>query len=147
MSSRYSNAGGAHQRDLRTQLFAAPPRGINPTPPSRSESPYDNATPSNSAKYNESYLSSLESQNNDELDTMGAKVRLLKDLGVRMGGEINKSIKLNDEITDSMEKGKLQLRKTWNRMIDMSQRAGITWRMWLVVFALVGIWFFWVWIT
>ena len=78
---------------------------------------------------------------------MGAKVRLLKDLGVRMGGEINKSIKLNDEITDSMEKGKLQLRKTWNRMIDMSQRAGITWRMWLVVFALVGIWFFWVWIT
>lgn len=147
MSSRYSN-GGAHQRDLRTQLFAAPPRGVAMTPPSRSQSqsPYDPPS-GNNAKYDESYLLSLESQNNDEIDSMAAKVKLLKNLGVRMGGEINKSIKMNDEIANSMEKGKLTLKRTWGQMVVMSQRAGITWRMWLSVFAIVGLWFFWVWIT
>ncbi|CAK7895180.1 protein transport protein Bet1p [[Candida] anglica] len=145
--SRYSNGGGAHQRDLRTQLFAPPPqRGHSQTPPSRTASPYDKAPPPPNAKYNESYLSSLESQNNDELDSMSSKVRLLKDLGVKMGGEINKSMKLNDEITNSMEKGKVTLKKTWGKMIIMSERAGITWRMWLTVFAMVGLWFFWVWL-
>lgn len=146
MSSRYSNNGGAHQRDLRTQLFATPQRSpANNTPISRSDSPYDKA-PVASAKYNESYLLSLESQNNDEVDTMSQKVNLLKNLGVRMGTEINKSVKLNDEITNTMEKGKITLKNTWNKMIVMSQRAGISWRMWLLVFGVITIWFFWVWL-
>jgi blocked-early-in-transport protein 1 len=134
MSSRYS-AAGAHQRD-RTQLFAQSP--------SRARSPYEDSA---DAKYNQLFLLSLESQNNDELDTMGAKVRLLKDLGVRMGGEINKLVKLNDEITNSMEKGRTTLKRTWGQMVVMSQRAGITWRMWVAVFALVAVWFLWVWVT
>ena len=89
---------------------------------------------------------SLESQNNEEIDTMSQKVNMLKGLGVRMGDEINKSIKLNDNLTESMEKGKVTLKNTWNRMIIMSQRAGISWRMWLVAFFIIFLFFFWVWI-
>lgn len=140
MSSRYS-AGAAHQRDLRTQLFANSPP---PKAPSRTSSPYD---PTPAAKHNEAYLLSLESQNNDEMESMNQKVAMLKNLGVRMGTEINKSIKLNDDITNLFEKGKVTLKNTYNKMVVMSQRAGITWKMWLTVFAVVGLWFFWVWIS
>ncbi|KAK6457243.1 uncharacterized protein RJT20DRAFT_134528 [Scheffersomyces xylosifermentans] len=143
MSSRYS-AVGAHQRDLRTQLFSGP-QGIK-TPPSRTTSPYDPTPTGTSAKHNEAFLSTLESQNNDEMDQMGQKVAMLKTLGQKMGVEINKSLQLNDEITNSFEKGKVTLKNTFNKMVVMSQRAGITWRMWLTVFVIVFVWFFWIWL-
>ncbi|CUM67747.1 uncharacterized protein PRCAT00005452001 [Priceomyces carsonii] len=142
MSYRYSH-GGAQQRDLRTQLFEVPPRKNSPV--IRNNSPYD-PVPSSSAKHTESFLLSLESQNNDEVDTMGQKVTALKNLGVRMGSEINKSMNLNDEITNSFERGRVSLKNTFNRMIIMSKRAGITWKMWLFVFFIVFLWFFWIWL-
>ncbi|EDK38032.2 hypothetical protein PGUG_02130 [Meyerozyma guilliermondii ATCC 6260] len=144
MSSRYST-NGAHQRELRTQLFSQPTNRNTGSPPLRSGSPYDK-TVSNSAKYNESMMSTLESQNDDELGSMSQKVAALRNLGVRMGSEINKGIALNDDITNSMEKGKVTLKNTFNQMIVMSQRAGISWRVWLLFFALVFLWFFYVWI-
>ena len=54
---------------------------------------------------------------------------MLKNLG-KNGVEINKLIKLNDDITNGFEKGKITLKNTYNKMIVMSQRAGITWKMW-----------------
>lgn len=160
MTSRYSAAGGAHQRgDLRTQLFSTPGQhnftGIrllrSQTPPLRSNmsSPYD-PTPrasSSNAKFDESLLSSLESQDDEELNTMGAKINMLKNLGEKMGVEINKLVKLNDEITNGFERGKVTLKNTYNKMVVMSQRAGISWKMWLLVFGIVVLFFFYVWIT
>lgn len=140
MSSRYSVGAGAHQRDLRTQLF-----GGSRQPESRSVSPYESA-PSATPKHQEAYMLHLESQNNEELDNMSQKVAMLKNLGLKMGGEINKSIKLNDDITNGFEKGKTTLKNTYNRMIVMSQRAGITWRMWLVVLLIVILFFTYAWL-
>ncbi|KAI5965344.1 BET1 [Candida pseudojiufengensis] len=171
MSSRYTAASGAHQRsDLRTQLFNTPThhnftgiqrqqynrsplqqQGLSPirsNPPSRNStsSPYDQSTHQSSQKYNESLLNSLESQNDEEIDSMGTKINMLKNLGEKMGIEINKSNALNNEITNSFEKGKVTLKNTYNKMIVMSQRAGISWKMWLVVFGIVFIFFFYIWI-
>ncbi|KAI5952308.1 BET1 [Candida jiufengensis] len=169
MSSRFTAAGGAHQRsDLRTQLFNTPTHhnftGIHKqnfnnspsrsqsqqessNPPSRNStaSPYDQQQPQQQ-KYNESLLNSLESQNDEEMNSMGLKINMLKNLGEKMGIEINKSNVLNDEITNSFEKGKITLKNTYNKMIIMSQKAGISWKMWLLVFAIVGLFFFYVWI-
>ncbi|CAK9439505.1 uncharacterized protein LODBEIA_P36050 [Lodderomyces beijingensis] len=166
MTSRYSAAGSAHQRDLRTQLFSTPTQYIRPpyqqqhqqsrsqTPPSRAPSrstasPYDNLASNNnhaSASHNESLLNSLETQNDQEMDSMGAKISLLKNLGEKMGVEINKSISLNDDITNNFERGKVTLKNTYNKMVVMSQRAGISWKMWLLVFGIVVLYFFYVWI-
>ncbi|KAG7193415.1 protein transport protein bet1 [Scheffersomyces spartinae] len=129
----------------RTQLFGRPSLRQS-TPPARVESPYDKPPPQLSAKHNEAYLLSLESQNNDEMDTMSQKVAALKNLGVKMGSEINKSIKMNDDITNRFEHGQLYLKNTYNRMVVMSQRAGITWRMWVLVFFIIFVCFFYVWI-
>lgn len=108
-------------------------------------SPYDK-TPQQSAKHNEAFLLSLESQNDDEVDLMSQKVNALKNLGVRMGSEINKSMKLNDEISNNFEKGKITLKNTYNRMVIMSKRAGILWRMWLAFFSLFFLGCFYVWL-
>ncbi|RLV90637.1 Protein transport protein BET1 [Spathaspora sp. JA1] len=139
MSSRYS----ADQQDLRTQLFST--TSTTRRIPNRTSSPYDPVSIP-TAKHSESMLSSLESQNNEDVDVMGDKVAMLKNLGVKIGVEINKGIKLNDEITNSFEKGGVSLKNTYNHMVAMSKRAGITWKMWLLVFMIVGIWFFWIWL-
>ncbi|QWW25849.1 hypothetical protein CA7LBN_004753 [Candidozyma auris] len=108
-------------------------------------SPYDRP-PSVSAKHNEAFLSSLEAQNEDEVSSMSQKVAALKNLGVKMGDQINTSMKLNDEITNSFEKGRVTLKNTYNKMIVMSQRAGISWKMWLAFFAMFFLWCFYVWL-
>lgn len=142
MNNQYSNTGSTRER---TQLFSAPPplRSRGQTP-SRVTSPYEQA-PSVSAKHNEAFLSSLESQNDEEVDSMSQKVAMLKNLGVRMGTEINKSMKINDDLTNNFERGKVTLKNTYNRMVVMSQRAGISWKMWLALFAMVFLWSFYVW--
>lgn len=134
MTSRYS-AGGAQQRDLRTNLFGK----------QRSESPYEQAK-STQPKLQESILLHLESQNNDEMDLMSQKVAQLKSLGSKMGLEINKSINLNQDITNSFEKGTKTLKNTYNRMIIMSKKAGITWKMWLIVLLIVSLFFTYAWL-
>lgn len=146
MSSRYyAENGTAQKREARTQLFGRPNLRQS-TPPVRVDSPYDKPPLQPSAKQTEAYLLSLESQNNDEMDTMSQKVAALKNLGVRMGTEINKSIKVNDDITNRFEHGQVYLKNTYNRMVVMSQKAGISWKMWLLVFFIVFVCFFYVWI-
>lgn len=143
MNNRYSSAGSAHQRDLRTQLFASPSPQANT--PLRISSPYETG-PSVSAKHNEAFLNSLESQNNDEVDLMSQKVNALKNLGLRMGSEINRSVQLNADINNNFERGKVTLKNTYTKMVVMSQRAGILWRMWLAFFSMFFLWCFYVWL-
>jgi blocked-early-in-transport protein 1 len=90
-SSRYSSQ--AHQRDNRTQLFANvntynPSQLIN-GPPSGSSSrastpytssPYRQATPNSRGQYSDQVLSQLESQNDDQIEGLSAKVKILKDV-------------------------------------------------------------------
>lgn len=118
---------------------------LNSSTPNRINSPYE-AGLNVSAKHNEAFLLSLESQNNEEVDLMSQKVAALKNLGMRMGSEINKSINLNDEITNNFERGKVTLKNTYNKMVVMSQRAGISWRMWLGFFSMFSLWCFYVWL-
>lgn len=128
---------------MRTQLFAGQP--ARPETPLRTALPYEH-TPVELARHHELYLASLELGNNEEMDVMGEKVAMLKTLGMRMGTEINKLIKLNDEITNLFEQGKVTLKNTYNKMVIMSQRAGITWKMWGLTFLVVFVFFFYVWI-
>lgn len=145
MNSRFLTANSTHQRE-RTLLFLTPPP-LRPRleTPDKILSPYD-PQPAKLAKQNEAFLSLLESQNDEEVDLMSQKVAALKLLGMRMGTEINKLIQLNDDLTNSFERGKTTLKNTYNRMVVMSQRAGILWKMWLAFFAMVFLWCFYVWL-
>lgn len=146
MDSKYSTSGSTSYRDSRTQLFGSShSRAINPQAPVRMQSPYGDQN-TRSLKHNEAFLLSLESQNNDELDSMSSKVAALKNLGIQMGDEINKSMRLNDDLTEKFMNGKITLKHTYNRMIDMSRAAGLTWKMWLVFFLLFFMLCFYLWL-
>lgn len=146
LNSRYSTAGSTYFRDSRTQLFASShSRGSTSQLPSRMESPYGERSAQN-LKHNEAYLLSLESQNNEELDGMTFKVAALKNMGLQMGEEINKSVRLNEDLTDKFERGKVSLKQTYNKMIDMSWAASLTWKMWLIFFLLFFSLCFYLWL-
>ncbi|KAF4314037.1 hypothetical protein GTA08_BOTSDO00795 [Botryosphaeria dothidea] len=100
--------------------FSAYPGGANPP----SQSSYRSATPNARGQYSDAVLSELESQNEEQLDGMSAKVKMLKDVSttqvfmsprswdmmdtffVRCGGELmlglmQITLAIGDEIRDS----------------------------------------------
>jgi blocked-early-in-transport protein 1 len=82
MASRYTS--NLHQRDQRTQLFSHvgpynPAQVINSSSNSRASTPYQTATPENSY-YSDAVLQQLESQNDEQIEGLSAKVKLLKDV-------------------------------------------------------------------
>ncbi|KAH3684349.1 hypothetical protein WICPIJ_004677 [Wickerhamomyces pijperi] len=113
--------------------------------PKRVSSPYNQTSSLNRPDFSESQLSSLESQNDEEMSTMFTKIKSLKSLSEKMGVEINSSNSLINDVNDQF--GQLQgtLKKTWNKMLIMAKRSGISWKVWLGVFGVVILMFFIVW--
>ncbi|ODV59747.1 Bet1p ASCRUDRAFT_26247, partial [Ascoidea rubescens DSM 1968] len=93
---------------------------------------------------NESLLSQLEAQNDETIDVMTDKVKLLKNLTIKMGTEI-KSANLNS-LSDTFDKTSSSLKRNFNNLLIVSKNAGISWKSWLIFFILVFGFFFWVWI-
>ncbi|KZF20621.1 hypothetical protein L228DRAFT_269923 [Xylona heveae TC161] len=159
MSSRFG-----HQRDPRNSLFESYNASRNPTPsPSglyaepgyglnnRGASPgsglgYRSATPNKRGQYSDAVLSELESQNDEQLEGMGAKVKMLKDITVAIGHEIRSSTTLADQMNDSFDNTRVRLRGTMNRMLRMAESTGVSWKAWASFFAAVIFLFWWVWL-
>ncbi|KAI4149244.1 MAG: hypothetical protein LQ340_004727, partial [Diploschistes diacapsis] len=86
-------------------------------------------------QYSDAVLSELESQNDEQVEGMSSRVRMLKDLTVAIGDEIRDSSSLADKMNDSFEGTRVRLRGTMNRMLRMAERTGVGWRVWLGFFA------------
>lgn len=97
MTSRYS--GQAHQRDsARTQLFAGASAGTAGSSyagsPYGSQSstpatPFRQATPSANGQFSDKVLSQLESQNDEQVDGLFDKVKILKDVSATVGSTVD----------------------------------------------------------
>ncbi|MCJ1244275.1 protein transport protein bet1 [Trapelia coarctata] len=121
MASRFGSSS-LHQRDARSSLFDNY-TGDKPRPSSQSPARFAGtygynagasgsasvnggfrpATPNRKGQYSDAVLSELESQNDDQVEGMSAKVKMLKDLTVAIGDEIRDSSKLADSMNDSFE--------------------------------------------
>ncbi|MCJ1315883.1 protein transport protein bet1, partial [Xylographa vitiligo] len=88
-------------------------------------------------QYSDAILSELESQNDDQVEGMSAKVKMLKDITIAIGDEIRDSSKLADKMNDSFDNTRVRLKGTMNRMLRMAERTGVGWRVWLGFFAAV----------
>lgn len=131
MSSARAGAG-VHQRE-RTQLFA----NIKPLG-SRSGTPIGREpTPS----YNDTILNQLEQQNDDQIDGLSAKVRVLRDLSVRIGDEVRDSSSLLQSMEGGFETARNSVKSVMTRMIRTADQSGISWRSWLGLFAIVALCF------
>lgn len=160
-----------HQRDSRTQLFSTVPpynSGFNqsasqsrvgtplyggasgnglggPSGLSSRSGISGSGTGTASPYQSDSMLDSLESQNDKQIEGLSAKVKLLKDLTVRIGDEVRDSNKLLTDLENNFENARTKLKGTFQRMIIMADKAGISWRMWLIFFGLIFLVFFYVW--
>ncbi|CAG8939185.1 unnamed protein product [Penicillium salamii] len=90
-------------------------------------------------------LSSLESQNDAEVEGISAKVKMLKDITLAIGDEIRDTTHMS-ELEDSFDNTRVRLRGTMNRMMRMADSTGVGWRVWLGFFVAVFLLFFYVWI-
>ncbi|KAF2755462.1 SNARE domain-containing protein [Pseudovirgaria hyperparasitica] len=107
---------------------------------------FRSATPNSRGQYSSAVLDELESQNNDQMEGMGARVKMLKDLTMAIGDEIRDSSALAEKMNESFEGTRQRLRGTMNRMLRMADKTGVGWRVWLMFFAAVSLLFWYVWL-
>ncbi|KAL2863578.1 SNARE domain- containing protein [Aspergillus lucknowensis] len=96
--------------------------------------------------YSDAVLSHLESQNDEEVEGITAKVKMLKDITLAIGDEIRDTTHIS-ELNDSFENTRTRIRGNMNRMLRMAERTGVGWKVWVGFFAAVFLIFFYVWIT
>lgn len=107
---------------------------------------YRGATPNAKGHYSDAVLSHLESQNDEEVEGISAKVKMLKDITTAIGDEIRDTTHITN-LNDSFENTRTRIRGNMNRMLRMAERTGVGWKVWVGFFALVFLLFFYVWIT
>ncbi|KAL1985543.1 hypothetical protein VTN96DRAFT_7763 [Rasamsonia emersonii] len=107
---------------------------------------YRAATPNSKGHYSDAVLDSLESQNDENIAGITAKVQMLKDLTVAIGDEIRSSSTLADSLNETFDTTRIRLRGTMNRMLRMAERTGVGWRVWLLFFIAVFFLFAYVWL-
>ncbi|KAI1105044.1 hypothetical protein F4804DRAFT_157720 [Jackrogersella minutella] len=175
MASRFGQST-LHQRDPRGALFEGyNGSGRNSADPTRRASPavgggygypgasngsatsnthlgvehrasYRPATPNSKGQYSDAVLNELESQNDQQVEGILGKVKVLKDMTVAIGDEIRESSAFAEKMNDTFDSTRLRIRGTMNRMLVMAERTGVGWKVWLGFFAAVIFIFLYVWL-
>ncbi|KAH8166582.1 hypothetical protein CIB48_g1684 [Xylaria polymorpha] len=121
---------------------------------------YRPATPNSRGQYSDAVLSELESQNDQQVEGILGKVKILKEtkvterwadfeygqMTVAIGDEIRDSTALAEKMNDTFDSTRVRLRGTMNRMLLMAERTGVGWKVWLAFFAAVIFIFCYVWL-
>ncbi|KAF9785976.1 hypothetical protein BJ322DRAFT_1099735 [Thelephora terrestris] len=87
------------------------------------------------------FADDLEGQNDERLEGLTAKVKLLKDISIGIGNEVKNSVPDLNTLADTFAESSGILNGTFRRMNNMSQRQGCRW-LWYMVFLIVVFWFF-----
>jgi len=110
------------------------------TPPSLSgrSSPFDDA---NYRADGHRYADDLEGQNDEALEGLSAKVKMLKKITIAIGDEVKDSATQLSNMNNSFEETTSILAGTFRRMNTMAERQGCRW-LWYIVFLVLVFWFF-----
>jgi len=87
------------------------------------------------------YADDLENQNDEHLEGLSAKVKLLKTITIGIGNEVRESTVQLSQMNDAFSETSGILSGTFRRMNNMAQRHGCRW-LWYIVFLVVVFWFF-----
>jgi len=109
--------------------------GVTP-PSSGRSSPFSHSQPNG-----QRYADDLEGQNDEALEGLSAKVKLLKDLTIGIGNEVQESAKQLSQMNDTFAETSGILQGTFRRMNNMAKRHGCRW-LWYIVFGVIVFWFF-----
>lgn len=111
--------------------------GVTP-PPSGRSSPFDQSSYQPSGHR---YADDLENQNDEALEGLSAKVKLLKDITIGIGSEVRESTIQLSQMNDAFTETGGILAGTFRRMNNMAERQGCRW-LWYIVFLILVFWFF-----
>lgn len=113
-------------------------KGLEPS------SPYGNT---GKIDYSQGSLARLESQNEEGMSLMGERIQALKSLSLKMGDEIRGSNQSLDNLSETFQQTASKVKNNLTNMLVMAKNSRISIKTWLLIFAFVGILFFWVWIN
>jgi len=87
------------------------------------------------------FADDLEGQNDEQLEGLSAKVKLLKDITTAIGSEVRDSTIQLSQMNDAFAETSGILSGTFRRMNNMASRQGCRW-LWYIVFLIFVFWFF-----
>lgn len=141
MSQRYRPSSRHSLRDRATLGLPEPSSGYFHTPPhSGRSSPFDPQAQAH-APSGHRYVDDLEGQNDEALEGLSAKVKLLKDITIGIGNEVRESTVQLSQMNDAFAETSGILSGTFRRMNNMAARQGCRW-LWYIVFLAIVFWFF-----
>ncbi|KAI0286772.1 hypothetical protein BGY98DRAFT_941830 [Russula aff. rugulosa BPL654] len=117
-----------------------------PTPPhSGRSSPYPghhDGAPSDTAAYTSiRFADDLEGQNDEAIEGLSAKVKMLKEITIGIGNEVRDSTIQLSQMNDAFAETSGILAGTFRRMNNMAERQGCRW-LWYIMFIILVFWFF-----
>ncbi|KAI0735419.1 hypothetical protein C8Q76DRAFT_712198 [Earliella scabrosa] len=138
MSQRYRTTLRDRSQLLGTNDYSTPPS-------SGRSSPFGGAVSNGGANpfqpMGQRYADDLESQNDEHLEGLTAKVKLLKDITIGIGNEVRESTVQLSQMNDAFSETSGILAGTFRRMNNMAARQGCRW-LWYIIFLLIVFWFF-----
>ncbi|KAI9460238.1 protein transport protein BET1 [Lactarius psammicola] len=87
------------------------------------------------------FADDLEGQNDDAIEGLSAKVKLLKEITIGIGNEVRESTIQLSQMNDAFAETSGILAGTFRRMNNMAGRQGCRW-LWYIVFLIFVFWFF-----
>jgi len=127
------------QRIRATQSLRDRSSLLGVTPPSSGRSsPFDDNRYQPSGQR---FADDLEGQNDEHLEGLSAKVKLLKDITTAIGSEVRDSTVQLSQMNDAFAETSGILSGTFRRMNNMASRQGCRW-LWYILFLVVVFWFF-----
>ncbi|GJE87786.1 SNARE domain-containing protein [Phanerochaete sordida] len=87
------------------------------------------------------FADDLEGQNDEALEGLTAKVKILKDITIGIGQEVRDSTVQLSQMNDAFAETSGILKGTFRRMNNMASRQGCRW-LWYIVFLVLVFWFF-----
>jgi len=97
-------------------------------------------------RFDSQVMDSLEGQNDDMIESLSSKVRILKNVTVKIGEEIRDSSGLMDTMNENFANTKTYLSGTMRRMTRMAERQGVGWFAVMIFLCFVFLIFLWVWL-
>ncbi|TBU43207.1 hypothetical protein BD309DRAFT_922154 [Dichomitus squalens] len=137
MSQRYRTNAQSRSQLLGPPDYSTPPSSGRSSPLGAAVAGRENPF----APMGQRYADDLESQNDEHLEGLTAKVKILKDITLAIGSEVKDSTIQLSQMNDAFSETSGILAGTFRRMNNMAARQGCRW-LWHIVFLIVVFWFF-----
>ncbi|KAI0271548.1 hypothetical protein BC834DRAFT_841154 [Gloeopeniophorella convolvens] len=87
------------------------------------------------------FADDLEGQNDEAIEGLSARVKMLKEITIGIGNEVRDSTIQLSQMNDAFAETSGILGGTFRRMNNMAERQGCRW-LWYIVFLIMVFWFF-----